>query len=66
MVFKRRDDAQTALKDYFQYLDQQFEKDIAEKLKKLTTESWRYKRFFKLSIPSLIVYWILKIRSYIF
>ncbi len=65
VILKCRTDAKIMLKDFFQYLDQQFEKDKAEKLKELTIESSRYKRFFKLSIPSLIVYWILKIRSYI-
>ncbi len=65
VILKHRTDAKIMLKDFFQYLDQQFEKNVAEKLKELTTESSRYKRFFKLTIPSLIVYWILKIRSYI-
>ncbi len=53
---KQRTDTETMLKDFFQYLDQQFEKDKAEKLKELTINSPIYNSFFKSAILHTLIY----------
>jgi len=57
-------DLQTMLKDFFQYLDQQFEKDKAEKLKELTKASSNYKRFFTTSILRSLIYWVIIVAEF--
>ena len=57
-------DLQIMLEDFFQYLDQQFEKDKAEKLKELTRKSSLYKKFFTKSILRAFVYWIIDILEF--
>ena len=61
---KRRSDTQTMLKDFFQYLDQQFEKDKAEKLRELTQKSRVYKRFFPTSTLQSFLYKLIEILEF--
>jgi len=57
-------DLQIMLKDFFQYLDQHFEKDKAEKLKELTTNSRLYKKILKPSISQSILFLIIDILEF--
>ena len=59
--FKIRTDTKIMLEDFFQYLDQQFKKDKAEKLKELTMNSSSYKIFFISDTLLTILRWIIKI-----
>lgn len=56
---KLRADSRDMLKDFFQYLDQQFEKDKAEKLKELTTYSSPYEKILKPSISQSLLFLII-------
>ncbi len=57
-AWKHQINAKAMLKDFFQYLDNQFEKDVAEKLKKLTKTSPRYEELYTISIFQLFIYWL--------
>ena len=61
---KLRADTRIMLEDFFQYLDQQFEKDKAKKLKELTTNSRLYKKFLKSSISQSLLFLIVDILDF--